>query len=167
MLISRFPIGEGTNRSLSRPIHWKWTDHYLRNHYERFDPVIVEALANSKPFEWGPGISPISLSKLQQGLLEEAAQFGIRCGFTVPIHDSRGPIAAVTFAADEHRPAFQRCIASNKHVLQLMAMYFHAHARRELAPEHIVDGVSLSPRELEFLEWALCTERPPGKSGVF
>lgn len=129
--------------------------------------MIVEALANSKPFEWGPGISPISLSKLQQGLLEEAAQFGIRCGFTVPIHDSRGPIAAVTFAADEHRPAFQRCIASNKHVLQLMAMYFHAHARRELAPEHIVDGVSLSPRELEFLEWALCTERPPGKSGVF
>lgn len=148
------PYRRGDKPQLISTYPVKWTDHYLRNRYERFDPVIVEALANSMPFEWGLGISSKSVSKLQQGLLEEAAQFGIRCGFTVPIHDSRGPTAAVTFAADERRPAFQRCIESNKHVLQLMAMYFHAHARRKLAPERIVDGVSLSPREFECLEWA-------------
>jgi LuxR family transcriptional regulator, activator of conjugal transfer of Ti plasmids len=148
------PYRRGSKPQLISTYPLKWTDHYLRNRYERFDPVIVEALANSEPFEWGLGISPKSLSKLQLGLLEEAAQFGIRCGFTVPIHASRGPIAAVTFAADERRPAFERCIESNKHVLQLMAMYFHAHARRKLATERIVDGVSLSPRELECLEWA-------------
>lgn len=140
LLISTYPV--------------KWTDHYLRNHYEKFDPVIIEALANPEPFEWGCGLSSRSLTKLQQQFFEEATQFGIRCGFTIPIHDSRHPIAAVTFAADERRPAFQRCIDCNKRVLQLMAMYFHAHARRKLSPEHIVDGVSLSPRELECLQWA-------------
>ncbi len=30
-----------------------WTAHYLRSHYERFDPVIVEALGSPEPFEWG------------------------------------------------------------------------------------------------------------------
>jgi LuxR family transcriptional regulator, activator of conjugal transfer of Ti plasmids len=34
-----------------------------------------------------------------------------------------------------------------------MTMFFHAHARRKLAPERVVDGVSLSPREFECLKW--------------
>ena len=131
-----------------------WTDHYLRAHYERVDPVIVEVLTATEPFEWGQEFTAKRLSKPQCALLDEAAQFGIRCGFTVPIHDSRGPVAAVTFAADERRPAFQRCIEQNRSVLQLMAMYFHAHARRRLSINRVIDGVALSPRELECLEWA-------------
>jgi LuxR family transcriptional activator of conjugal transfer of Ti plasmids len=35
-----------------------------------------------------------------------------------------------------------------------MVMYFHAHARRKLAPDRVVDGVPLSPRELDCLGWA-------------
>jgi len=132
----------------------KWTDHYLRQGYEKLDPVIIEALATPEPFEWGYDFTGKRLSKPQYGFLDEAAQFGIRCGFTVPIHDPRGPIAAVTFAADERRPTFQRCIEQHRHVLQLMAMYFHAHARRRVKPNRVVDGVALSPRELECLEWA-------------
>lgn len=148
------PCRRGDRPQLISTYPVNWTDHYLRNHYEKCDPVIIEALANPEPFEWGPGLSSRSLTKLQQRFFEEATRFGIRCGFTIPIHDSRRPIAAVTFAADERCPAFQRCMEHNKRVLQLMAMYFHAHARRKLAPQRIVDGVSLSPRELECLEWA-------------
>ena len=99
-LISNYPV--------------EWTDHYLREHYERVDPVIVEALTGTEPFEWGQEFTVKRLSKPQCALLDEAAQFGIRCGFTVPVHDSRGPVAAVTFAADERRPAFQRCIEQNR-----------------------------------------------------
>lgn len=139
-LISNYPV--------------KWTAHYLEQRYERVDPVIVRALASPEPFEWGQEATPEPLSKPQCALLDEAAQFGIRCGFTVPIHNTRGPIAAVTFAADERRAAFQRCIDQHRHVLQLMAMYFHAHAQRRLTPNRVVDGVALSPRELECLEWA-------------
>jgi LuxR family transcriptional activator of conjugal transfer of Ti plasmids len=139
-LISNYPV--------------EWTDHYLRQKYERLDPVIVNALATSEPFEWGQEFPGRHLSKRQCVLLDEGAQFGIRCGFTVPIHDPRGPIAAVTFAADERRPTFQRCIERHRYVLQLMAMYFHAHARRRLSINRVIDGVALSPRELECLEWA-------------
>jgi LuxR family transcriptional activator of conjugal transfer of Ti plasmids len=54
-----------------------WTDHYLREHYERVDPVIVEALTATEPFEWGQEFTGKRLSKPQCTLLDEAAQFGI------------------------------------------------------------------------------------------
>ena len=95
-LISNYPV--------------EWTDHYLREHYERVDPVIVDALKTTEPFEWGRESEAKSLSKPQCALLDEAAVFGIRCGFTVPVHDSRGPVAAVTFAADGRRPTFSAAL---------------------------------------------------------
>jgi DNA-binding CsgD family transcriptional regulator len=35
-----------------------------------------------------------------------------------------------------------------------MAIYFHAHAQRRIGGEPTIDGVSLSARESECLEWA-------------
>ncbi|MPZ31475.1 MAG: LuxR family transcriptional regulator [Rhodospirillales bacterium] len=131
-----------------------WSAHYLKNHYERLDPVIRRALQVTEPFEWGNGIESGELSDAQRQLFEEAARFGIRYGFTIPIHDGRGPVAAVTFASDEQGPTFRRCVEAHRHVLQLMALYFHASARRKLQSNRVVDGVALSPREYECLEWS-------------
>jgi LuxR family transcriptional activator of conjugal transfer of Ti plasmids len=131
-----------------------WTEHYLRSHYVRFDPVIIQALSDPEPFKWGLGFGSTPPSETQRELFEEAAKFGIRYGFTVPIHDRRGPTAAVTFATDERRPQFELCIHEHRRVLQLMAMYFHAHAQRRAVSERTIEGVSLSAREFECLEWA-------------
>jgi DNA-binding CsgD family transcriptional regulator len=130
-----------------------WTKHYLQQRYERFDPVIISALNKSEPFEWGLEEPRAPLSEAQNQLFEEAKKFGICCGFTIPIHDSRGPVAAITFAADRRDPVFANCVERRRDVLQLMAMYFHSHARRKLTPERVIDGVRLSPREFECLEW--------------
>jgi DNA-binding CsgD family transcriptional regulator len=151
LLISRRPR---SNPTLITNYPVAWTDYYLHCHYERLDPVIIQALRDPEPFEWGGGVEPEGQSKLQRELIAEAATFGIRCGFTVPVHDNRGLIAAVTFAADERRPQFEKCINEHARVLQLMAMYFHAHARRRFAHDRLIGGVSLSPREYECLEWA-------------
>lgn len=131
----------------------KWTAHYLRSRYELIDPVIAQATQSPEPFRWGAGLSPSS-SRMQQRLLDEAAQFGIRTGFTVPIHDGRGPIAAVTFAANQREAPFEIRVNSHARVLQLMTMYFHAHVRRKLTEENRIGEIPLSPREFECLEWA-------------
>ena len=68
-LISTYPVG--------------WTDHYLDVHYERLDPVIRMAHQRTEPFEWGLGTDDFDLSKSQQTFFDEAAEFGIRCGFTI------------------------------------------------------------------------------------
>jgi LuxR family transcriptional regulator, activator of conjugal transfer of Ti plasmids len=132
-----------------------WTAQYLKHHYERFDPGITQVLKETEPFQWGLNSTASILSRPQQELFKDAARFGIARGFTIAIHDGRSPIAAVTFAADEHRgAAFSRRIEAHGQVLQLMAMYFHAHVRRQLSPDRVIDGVSLLPREFECLEWA-------------
>jgi LuxR family transcriptional regulator, activator of conjugal transfer of Ti plasmids len=131
-----------------------WTTHYLRNRYERLDPVIIQALAGPEPFKWGLGIHLKKMTTAQRELLDEASSFGIRHGFTVPIHDGRGPVAAFTFAAGARRLAFERCVEDHERTLQLMALYFHAHARGKLASERNIGGILLSAREFECLAWA-------------
>jgi N-acyl-L-homoserine lactone synthetase len=94
--------------------------------FARLDPIIAVALSSAEPFEWGLELGPTRLSRMQQQLMDEAAYFGIHCGFTVPIHDGRSPVAAVTFAADGRQAsALRRHVEAHGRVLQLMAMYFH------------------------------------------
>src|SRR3546814_19238462 len=64
-----------------------WTGHYVESHYERVDPVILRAARTPDPFEWGHGVDLNELNLPQQRVFDEAAGFGIRCGFTIPIHD--------------------------------------------------------------------------------
>ncbi|MGL3104735.1 helix-turn-helix transcriptional regulator [Bradyrhizobium sp. BR 1432] len=130
-----------------------WVAHYVRSHYERLDPIVTQALESTEPFRWGLDLSARSISLAQQRFFGEAAEFGIRLGFTVPIHDEDGSVAALTFAADQRRPQFEKCIDLHARVLQLMARCFHSHLRRKLS--HVtIDGILLSPRELECLKWA-------------
>lgn len=151
----RVPGRNGGTPQLISTYPSTWIAQYLTNQYDRFDPVITQALEDPEPFEWSLSSTANTFSRPQRQLFEEAARFGIACGFTIPIHDGRGPIAAVTFAADEHRgTAFSRRVDAYRQALQLIAMYFHAHVRRKLSPDRVIDGVSLSPRESECLEWA-------------
>ena len=119
-----------------------WITHYLQSNYERLDPVIMQALQNPEPFRWGVGLTARRLTLAQHELFHEASEFGIRFGFTFPIHDGRGPIAALTFATDERRPQFESRIESHARVLQLMAMYFHAHVQRTLSGNSCREGRS-------------------------
>jgi hypothetical protein len=137
-----------------------WTQHYLQEHYERLDPVIELAQSQTEPFEWGLGARDFKISPAQTQLFDEAAEFGIRCGFTIPIQDGRGPIAAVTFAIDSPRPSFLQTIQTNRRVLQLMAISLHAHIRRKLWRDPVLNGIQLSPREFECLQWQHRASRP-------
>lgn len=131
----------------------EWTGHYLKEHYERVDPVIVRAHMREEPFEWGLGADNQKLNMIQAQFFDEAAHFGIRCGLTIPIHDGLGPTAAVTFASDERRRPFRKTITRHRKVLELMAANLHAHVRRKLYPDAKFKGVHFSPRERECLHW--------------
>jgi LuxR family transcriptional regulator, activator of conjugal transfer of Ti plasmids len=131
-----------------------WTSLYLAKGYEEIDPVIDKALQTHEPFQWGCECWSHQIGVPQFQLLEEAAHFGIRCGFTIPIHDPLSGTAAVTFAADNCHLKFARRIERHQSLLQLLAILFHSRARLTLAPERSVAGIVLSPREYECLEWA-------------
>jgi DNA-binding CsgD family transcriptional regulator len=148
------PSRSGTEVKLLSTYPSEWTSHYLRQNYERLDPVIQHALMYTGPFEWGPEFEVAKTSKMHRRFFDEAAQFGIRYGLTVPIHDGRCGIAALTYAVDEPAPAFRRCVEKKAEVLQLLAILFHAKASRVLGCDRTVAGITLSARQLECLEWA-------------
>lgn len=132
----------------------KWTEHYLNRHYEKIDPVIRLAHARTEPFESGFGADNFAMSPVQARLFDEASEFGIRCGFTIPIRSGSEPVAAVTFASDSRHSTFRRMIEANTRVLQLMAICLYAHATRRLYRDPAIGTARLSPRERECLRWA-------------
>ncbi|TGS43730.1 MULTISPECIES: LuxR family transcriptional regulator [unclassified Mesorhizobium] len=132
----------------------QWTSHYLHSRYEDVDPVIQRARRRQETFRWDAHGGDLDLSAAQRQFMDEATQYGVRCGFTIPIHDRRGLFAALTFASDERQPLFIRLIERYERALQLIAIFFHIHARRRLISGRIVDGIALSGREIECLQWA-------------
>ncbi|MBN9548206.1 MAG: LuxR family transcriptional regulator [Alphaproteobacteria bacterium] len=131
-----------------------WTSHYLHSRYEDVDPVIGQARRRQETFRWDADGGDLDLSTPQRQLMDEANQFGLRSGFTIPIHDRRGLFAALTFASDERQPLFFRFIDRYERALQLIAIFFHFQARRRLTTDRMVDGVVLSRREIQCLQWA-------------
>lgn len=130
-----------------------WTDHYLRQHYEKLDPVIAQAHKWDEPFVWGLSATATELSPAQEQFFDEAAEFGIRCGLTIPVQDGRGPVAAVTFASDAPRPEFLQIIERNRLVLQLMALSLHFQVRRTLDNRPPKSMAGLTPREFDCIRW--------------
>lgn len=131
-----------------------WTSHYLLQKYEHVDPVIVTARDRDEPFSWGRDVPDLEMSGPQRQLFDEASEFGIRCGFTIPLRAVGGFVAAVSFASDQRRPEFQRAIDANIQGLMLMALLFHNQVRKKLDHRRVVAGVTLTEREYECLEWS-------------
>lgn len=132
----------------------EWTNRYLANGYERIDPVITRVRLNSRAFKWGDDLWAARLLDRESQLMDEAAVFGIRCGFTFPVHDGNSRFAAITFAADQCPAKFRHCYEKHHEILHLLAIVFHSEAWRTLAQKQNVAGVLLSQREFECLEWA-------------
>lgn len=129
-----------------------WTKHYLQSGYERGDPIILRSSGDIRPFDWGPDIVANGDTETKR-FFNEAADFGIRYGFTIPLHDEFG-FAAITFASDRLNRAFSDTIWENIHLLQFAAILFHAFARRRLGPPFLINGAHLTPREYECLNLA-------------
>jgi len=139
-LISNYPV--------------RWTSHYLERQYEKLDPVIGRARCDECPFQWRADHCNASTTSPVKQFFDEAEQFGICCGLTIPIADKNNFVTAVTLAADTSVPCFFRAAEKHLMALQLVATCFHNKARRMLAADRHVDGVALTKREFECLRWA-------------
>jgi LuxR family transcriptional regulator, activator of conjugal transfer of Ti plasmids len=146
-----------TGQGLRKPVYittypGEWTQHYLDSRYYEIDPVVAQA-RGLLPFEWN-SLNPLpQASAPQRRLFREATDFGINCGFTVPIHDSYGRVGAVTFTSDRKPELLRRDLDAYRNVLHLAAMYFHVHARQKLEGVIELNRPHLSPREMACLQW--------------
>jgi LuxR family quorum-sensing system transcriptional regulator CciR len=106
-----------------------WVTRYLSKRYHEIDPVIIQARRSPTPFYWDCRSTIPAASAEQRRLFNEAEEFGIECGLSFPIHDSRRDPALVCFAYQRAQGPLSG--SAEKH-LHLAALYFHVHARAKL-----------------------------------
>lgn len=129
-----------------------WVEHYIKSRYHRLDPVIANLAARRDPFRWEVERA-VTSPRLRQ-FYDEASFFGIKAGLTIPLYDEDGPVAALTLATGAGLDDLPSRIFSEENVLQLMAVLLHKRARERICAPRMVNGVHLSRREYECLEWA-------------
>ncbi len=130
-----------------------WTGHYLDQGYHKSDPIILRALRDPHPFRWGTDLISSASSRFMRNFFHEAASFGICSGLTFPMGRWRAGRAALTFASDSSASDFLVHAPETCGVLRMVAYEFHRHFRRLVAPGYSVNGVSLSLRQVQCLEW--------------
>jgi len=133
-----------------------WVQRYVSRRYDQIDPVLAQMRNTLMPFLWDDQTGGLCASRDQQQLFDEAQEFGITCGFSVPIHDSSDGVTSLTFASDATAELLERTIRAHRHILHLAAMYFDIHARQKLGAT--IDGGRpyLSKREVACLQWIAC-----------
>ncbi|MBI2240775.1 MAG: LuxR family transcriptional regulator [Magnetospirillum gryphiswaldense] len=133
-----------------------WMDHYFLNRYQFIDPVVIEAQRSHLPFAWRFLLNrPEGLTPEQKLLFSEAAEYGIRDGFTIPFHTENGCIAAMSFAFRSR--AEMEHFATLQPRLKLLALYYHTAIERLLE-------VALPPNDLSPLEQQCLSAVAGGRS---
>jgi len=130
-----------------------WVSHYRRNHYQVHDPVLVVARRKRGAFHWGPGHWPVIELPSDNEIVMEGQAFGIKRGYTVPVFAGGESVGSMTFSTSEEEDQFVAKVDKLGAALELVAAAVHDQVRQVAANQPIVNGLRLTPREIECLEW--------------
>jgi len=131
----------------------EWTDCYIERGYEGRDPVILRAGCVREAFVWDRSVAS-DFGDDARAFFCEAEKFDIRCGLTIPLPGLRRGFSAMTFVTDQGGESLATRLHSCGQALLFMAYHFRSHLRRSLEPTFLLEGVEITPRERECLEWA-------------
>lgn len=128
-----------------------WMKRYAEEGYVHADPVIRRVRQTTMPFAWHE--APYDLNDASATkVMTEATEFGLADGLAVPIYNTHGFQAIVTFGADQM--ALSR---DGRAGLHLIAIYAHSQARSILTRQRGSQSArtpQLSRREIECLKWS-------------
>lgn len=130
-----------------------WTERYLARDFVQHDPVVAMVRSTTRPFMWSEATAAAEPTPLGAAVMNEAAEFGLLTGLSVPIYSTTGFQAVVSFAGGKIDIS-----GEHKSMLHLVAIYAHNQLRDCYARDSAADRRSrrgrLSPREIECLRWA-------------
>ncbi len=148
-----FCIGDPTHPDVKRdnrrwgasfPVGWYW--RYVSQNHLAHDPVVAQMNRSTAPFRWSD--THAQAGPRSRRVLDEAAQFGLRDGFAVPIHRHDGSVVGVSISTSAYDLSPRDTLA-----LQMAAYYLHARMAALRAQRPLPPGPSLTPRERECLKW--------------
>lgn len=142
------PVRQHQKHVLMNTFPAEWGRRYLSKGYAFHDPTIQRLGTGSVPFAWKEVREDCSASSIALRVMEEAAEFGLRDGVTVPLQTLDGEIAG--FSISGERLAIDPI---DRGMLHLIATYAFGHLLL-LGGNGLATPLRLAPREREALQWA-------------
>lgn len=131
----------------------EWLQHYKENDYYNLDPVMTAAAGQLLPYTWRSVSRDRHTTKKQRLVFDEAGEFGIKEGITVPIHGPQGGLATLSVSSDSSGQEINRFWETRKHDLHLIACYAHDAILRCVYQSANQRPEFLTQRERECLLW--------------
>lgn len=127
----------------------QWRTIYDQNNFKDIDPVVTHCIHHSLPMFW-ENIADTANNKTIN-VMQEAKQYGLRSGVSIPLHTNSSQFGIVSFATSEKqiKDSISPLIATNM-VLPLITDFF----RRKQTRPNLSNAISLTKRELECLKWS-------------
>jgi LuxR family transcriptional activator of conjugal transfer of Ti plasmids len=132
--------------------HPHWIAHYFCQRYELSDPILAHARSVRRSLIWPSEGNGSEICAARRRFFDEATEFGIGCGYTVPIWEGSSPVAAMTFAADRRTSEYISCISRNDLLLDFASCCFHREIGRKLNRSYVMDRKTLTPRQRQVMD---------------
>jgi DNA-binding CsgD family transcriptional regulator len=129
-----------------------WLDHYFEREFFTDDPVVAYCSRHIVPIQWHELAS--RYTPVSQRIMDEATEFGLRAGISMPVHSPQGELGILSLALDRHLVAAREVTQQALPYVQLLAGYLHEAVRRVLGLVDQAVKQQLTARETECLRWA-------------
>ncbi len=129
-----------------------WVSHYFDSGYLQVDPVIAHCQTHTRPWLWPMDRgSHARLSKAARRMFDEAGEFGLYSGVSIPLHGLGCSWGLVSVATERRIDA-----AEMNEILAGIHLFAHClheagHVYAQGAPP--ADAAHVTERELECLRW--------------
>lgn len=131
----------------------EYVDHYIDQNHVARDPAITELRHTLTPYSWSDIRKRRDLTPLELRIMDEAREFDVRDGLTVPIMSLSG--AATLFCPCGRQPDMtERARAA----IEIIGVYTAHALKRALGQRRREEAAHtpLTPREREIMQWVAC-----------
>lgn len=125
----------------------EWVETYRKNAFYKSDPVMANSAITSSPFFWDE--IPEETDSNSE-IFEQSASYGIKQGFSIPIHEPGRAFGSIHLSSEENDPDFAPNVRSNILIIKALSIIAHQYRPIEISTE---TTLKLTPREIEFLHW--------------
>lgn len=131
----------------------EWQQHYVDRRYPQDDLVFRTAATRVTPFRWDTLIANSEITKRQRRVFDEARDFNIRNGVTVPLHGPGNGFATLTFSGNLTKVQLDEVWKEHETEFTAVGMYTHEAVLRNAERQGAANVTKLTNREQECLVW--------------